>query len=263
MTKLLRLALIGTAVLFLFGIIGLPIVLILSDAFSNGAGIFLQLLHSPEFLHAAKLSLIAVLCALVFNSLFGLTIAWFVTKYQFKGKSILTTLIELPFSISPVITGTMLILTFGANSALGGVLQSWGFKVIFAPIGIILATTFITLPFIAKELIIFMQSKGTDEEQAAYLLGASGWNIFFRVTLPSILPAYIVGSILTMTRALGEFGAVAVVSGHIRGQTETLPLHIESLYNDYQSSEALAVASILILLAISSLILKKIVNKRH
>jgi sulfate/thiosulfate transport system permease protein len=261
MSKLIRFLIIGTALLFLFSLIVLPILLILIDACSNGLGIFTRLYNSQEFIHAAKLSGIAVICALLLNGLFGLTIAWFITKYEFKGKALLTTLIELPFSISPVITGTILILTFGVNSSIGAMLESMGIKIIFAPLGIILATTFITLPFIAKELIIFMQSKGTDEEQAAYLLGASGFHIFFRVTLPSILPALMVGSILTITRALGEFGAVAVVSGHIRGQTETLPLHIESLYNDYQSSEALAVASILILLALISLLIKKYIRQ--
>ena len=194
------------------------------------------------------------------NTVFGLSAAWAVAKFEFKGKNLLTTLLDLPFAISPVIAGLIFVLLFGAQTRLGGWLQNWDIRIIFAKPGIILATLFVTFPFIARELIPLMQSQGTEQEMAALTLGASGWQIFRRVTLPNIRWGLIYGIILCNARAMGEFGAVSIVSGHIRGLTNTLPLHIEILYNDYQLSAAFAVASLLTLLAVLTLIVKSVME---
>jgi sulfate/thiosulfate transport system permease protein len=194
---------------------------------------------------------------------FGLIAAWAITRFEFRGKSLLITLIDLPFSVSPVIAGLVFVLLFGAQGYLGGFLQSHDIAIIFALPGIVLATVFVTFPFIARELIPLMQAQGTDEEQAAIVLGATGWQTFWRVTLPNIKWGLLYGVILCNARAMGEFGAVSVVSGHIRGQTNTMPLHVEVLYNEYQSVAAFAVASLLAILALVTLVIKSVIEWRH
>ena len=197
------------------------------------------------------------------NLVFGVAAAWCIAKFEFRGKSFLTTLIDLPFSVSPVVAGLIYVLVFGAQGWLGPWLAEHDIKIVFAVPGIVLATVFVTFPFIARELIPLMQAQGTDEEQAAQVLGASGWQTFWHVTLPNIKWGLVYGVILCNARAMGEFGAVSVVSGHIRGQTNTMPLHVEILYNEYQGAAAFAVASLLALLAIVTLVLKSIVEWRH
>ena len=213
-------------------------------------------LREPDAWAAIKLTLLAAVIAVPMNLVFGVAAAWCIAKYEFKGKAFLTTLIDLPFSISPVVAGLMYVLVFGANGWFGAWLSEHDIKIIFAVPGIVLATVFVTFPFIARELIPLMQAQGNDEEQAAIVLGASGWQTFWYVTLPNIKWGLLYGVILCNARAMGEFGAVSVVSGHIRGQTNTIPLHVEILYNEYQSVAAFAAASLLALLALVTLAIK-------
>jgi len=220
-------------------------------------------LQEPDAWSAIQLTLIAAAIAVPLNLVFGVAAAWAIAKYEFRGKSFLTTLVDLPFSVSPVVAGLVYVLLFGAQGWFGPWLQAHDVKIIFAVPGIVLATVFVTFPFIARELIPLMQAQGNDEEQAAIVLGATGWQTFWHITLPNIKWGLIYGVILCNARAMGEFGAVSVVSGHIRGQTNTLPLHVEILYNEYQSVAAFAVASLLAILALVTLVIKSVAEWRH
>ncbi len=255
--SLLTLAL-GLVFLFLL----LPLAAVFTEALRKGLPAALEALKEPDAWSAIRLTLITAAVAVPLNLVFGVAAAWCVAKYEFKGKAFLTTLIDLPFSVSPVVAGLIYVLMFGAQGWFGPWLAEHDIKIIFAVPGIILATVFVTFPFIARELIPLMQAQGTDEEQAAIVLGATGWQTFWHVTLPNIKWGLVYGVILCNARAMGEFGAVSVVSGHIRGQTNTLPLHVEILYNEYQSVAAFAVASLLALLALLTLLVKSVVEWR-
>jgi len=247
---------------FLFFFLALPLVAVFVEAFSHGWAAYAASLKEPEALSAVALSIGIALAVLPFNILFGVAAAWAIAKFEFRGKSLLVTLIDLPFAVSPVVAGLMFILLFGAQGLFGPWLAAHDIKIIFAVPGMILATLFITFPFVARELIPLMQSQGKDEEEAAISLGASGWQMFWRVTLPNIKWGLLYGVILANARALGEFGAVSVVSGHIRGETNTLPLHVEILYNEYNQVGAFAAASVLALLALVTLVAKTLVEWR-
>ena len=254
--------LIGAALLFLTFFLFIPLGLVFAEAFKKGVGVYLAAITEPDALSALKLTLIAAVIAVPLNLVFGLAAAWCVAKFEFRGKSLLLTLIDLPFSVSPVISGLIYVLVFGLQGWFGEWLRDHDLKVIFAVPGIVLATLFVTFPFVARELIPLMQAQGTEQEEAARVLGAGGWQIFSRITLPNVKWALLYGVILCNARAMGEFGAVSVVSGHIRGQTNTLPLHIEILYNEYQFAAAFAVASLLAALALVTLALKYAVEQR-
>lgn len=258
-----RYILLTIALLFFVGCLLLPLVLVFVEAFKQGIGVYYQALISPDTLSAVKLTLLTAAIAVPLNVVFGIAAAWSVAKFRFRGKSILTTLIDLPFSVSPVIAGLMLVLIFGTQGWLGNWLMEHDIKILYAIPAIIFATIFITVPFVARELIPLMEAQGTEEEEAAIVLGASGWQTFWNVTLPNIKWGLIYGVILCNARAMGEFGAVSVVSGHIRGETNTLPLHVEILYNEYTFSAAFAVSSLLAFLAIFTLILKSWVEIRQ
>ncbi|MBS0467901.1 MAG: sulfate ABC transporter permease subunit CysW [Proteobacteria bacterium] len=251
-----RRALIGLALAFLGLFLLLPLAAVFTEALRKGWDAYLAGLAEPDAWSAIKLTLLTALIAVPLNLVFGVAAAWCIAKYEFKGKALLTTLIDLPFSISPVVAGLMYVLVFGANGWFGAWLAEHDIKIIFAVPGIVLATVFVTFPFVARELIPLMQAQGNDEEQAAIVLGASGWQTFRMVTLPNIKWGLVYGVILCNARAMGEFGAVSVVSGHIRGQTNTIPLHVEILYNEYQSVAAFAAASLLALLALVTLVIK-------
>ena len=235
----------------------LPLFVVLSEALKLGFGTFFSALLEPDAIAALKLTLLAVGIAVPLNLVFGVAAAWCVSKYEFRGKSLLVTLIDLPFSVSPVIAGLIYVLLFGVQGFFGEWLQERDIQIIFALPGIVLATIFVTVPFVARELIPLMQEQGTQEEEAARLLGASGWQMFWHVTLPNIKWGLIYGVVLCAARAMGEFGAVSVVSGHIRGYTNTLPLHVEILYNEYNHVAAFSVASLLLALALIILLLKQ------
>jgi sulfate transport system permease protein len=235
----------------------LPLAAVFVQAFEKGWASWLNAIADANTLSAIQLSLLTVTISAPLNLIFGTAAAWLVTKFQFKGKSALVTLIDIPFGVSPVISGLIFVLVFGAQGWFGPWLDRHDIRVIFAVPGIILATTFVTFPLVARELIPLMESQGTEEEEAALVLGASGWQMFFRITLPNIKWGLLYGVVLCTARALGEFGAVSVVSGHIRGQTNTLPLHVEILYNEYNYSGAFAVASVLSVIAVITLALKK------
>lgn len=235
----------------------LPLVIVVSEALKLGFGTFFAAIFEPDALAALKLTLIAVGISVPLNVVFGVAAAWCVSKYEFRGKSILVTLIDLPFSVSPVIAGLIYVLLFGAQGYFGEWLSDRDIQIIFAVPGIVLATLFVTVPFVARELIPLMQEQGTTEEEAARLLGASGWQMFWHITLPNIKWGLIYGVVLCTARAMGEFGAVSVVSGHIRGLTNTLPLHVEILYNEYNHVAAFSVASLLLALALVILLLKQ------
>ena len=235
----------------------LPLFVVLSEALKLGFGTFFSALLEPDAIAALQLTLLAVGIAVPLNLVFGVAAAWCVSKYEFRGKSLLVTLIDLPFSVSPVIAGLIYVLLFGAQGFFGEWLQERDIQIIFALPGIVLATIFVTVPFVARELIPLMQEQGTQEEEAARLLGASGWQMFWHVTLPNIKWGLIYGVVLCTARAMGEFGAVSVVSGHIRGVTNTLPLHVEILYNEYNHVAAFSVASLLLALALIILLLKQ------
>ncbi len=247
---------------FLIFFLGLPLVAVFVEALAQGVPLYLEALKEPETRSAIWLTVAIALAVLPFNIIFGVAAAWAIAKFEFKGKSLLITLIDLPFAVSPVVAGLVFILLFGAQGTFGTWLSEHDIKIIFAVPGMILATLFITFPFIARELIPLMQSQGKDEEEAAVSLGASGFQMFWRVTLPNIKWGLLYGVILSNARAMGEFGAVSVVSGHIRGETNTLPLHVEILYNEYNAIGAFAAASILALLALVTLVAKTIVEWR-
>ena len=251
---------IGLGFLVLF--LALPLIAVFVEALAQGWPAYLEALKEAETRAAMWLSIGIALAVLPFNILFGIAAAWTIAKFDFRGKSLLVTLIDLPFAVSPVVAGLIFILLFGVNGPLGGWLSAHEIKIIFAVPGMILVTLFITFPFVARELIPLMQSQGKDEEEAAISLGASGWQMFWRVSLPNIKWGLLYGVILANARALGEFGAVSVVSGHIRGETNTLPLHVEILYNEYNQIGAFAAASVLALLALVTLVAKTVVEWR-
>ena len=252
----LKFLLIAIATAFLGVMLVIPLFSIFVEAFRQGWGLYIASLTEPDAVSAIKLTLLTAAIVLPINVIFGIAVAWLLTRFDFRGKQWMTTLLDLPFSVSPVVAGLMFILLFGSYSFLGSWLESIGVQVIFAVPGIVIATLFVTFPFIARELIPLMQSQGSSEEQAALVLGASSWQMFWRVTLPNIRWALLYGIILSNARAMGEFGAVSVVSGHIRGLTNTLPLHIDVLYNDYNPVGAFAAASLLAFLAILTLLLQ-------
>ncbi len=258
-----RYTLLTIALIFFLSCLILPLILVFVEAFRQGINVYVNALINPDTLSAVKLTLLTAAIAVPLNVVFGVAAAWAVAKFQFRGKSILTTLIDLPFSVSPVIAGLMLVLIFGMQGWFGPWLMDHDIKILYAVPAIVLATVFITVPFVARELIPLMEAQGTEEEEAAIVLGASGWQTLRKVTLPNIKWGLLYGVILCNARAMGEFGAVSVVSGHIRGETNTLPLHVEILYNEYTYSAAFAVASLLAFLAIITLILKTWVEIRQ
>lgn len=253
--------LIGIALLFLAVMLVIPLAAVFAEALKGGWRLYLASLSDPEALSAIKLTLITAAIVVPVNAVLGVAMAWLLTRFDFRGKQLLTTLLDLPFSVSPVVAGLMFVLLFGAHTALGGWLEAHGIQIIFAVPGIILATLFVTFPFVAREIIPLMQAQGDSEEQAALILGANGWQMFWRVTLPNIKWALLYGVILTNARAMGEFGAVSVVSGHIRGETNTIPLLVEIFYNEYNFVGAFALSSILALLAIATLVIQDILTK--
>jgi sulfate transport system permease protein len=254
--------LLAIALTFIFLFLVLPLAAVFTEALRKGADAALEALKEPDAWSAIRLTLITAAIAVPLNLVFGIAAAWSIAKYEFRGKAFLITLVDLPFSVSPVVAGLIYVLMFGAQGWIGPWLQAHDIKIVFAIPGIVLATIFVTFPFIARELIPLMQAQGTDEEQAAIVLGATGWQTFWHVTLPNIKWGLVYGVILCNARAMGEFGAVSVVSGHIRGQTNTIPLHVEILYNEYQSVAAFAVASLLALLALVTLVIKQVVEWR-
>ena len=258
--KWARYVLIAITLSFLSLFLFIPLAAVFTEALRKGFDTYFAALVEPDAVSAIKLTLIATAISLPLNLVFGVSAAWAIAKFEFKGKSLLITLIDLPFAVSPVIAGLIYVLMFGLQGWVGGWLSEHDFKIIFAIPGIVLATTFVTFPFVARELIPLMQAQGKDEEEAALVLGASGWQMFWRVTLPNIKWGLLYGVILCNARAMGEFGAVSVVSGHIRGLTNTMPLHVEILYNEYNYVAAFAVASLLALLALVTLALKTYVE---
>ena len=258
-----RYVLTGIALVFLLLFLVLPLAAVFTEAFRNGWDAYKGALLEGDALAAIRLTLLTAAVSVPLNLVFGVAAAWAIAKHSFRGKSVLTTFIDLPFAVSPVVAGLIYVLVFGAQGWFGPWLADHGIKIVFAVPGIILATVFVTFPFVARELVPLMQAQGTEEEQAAIVLGATGWQVFTRVTLPNIKWGLIYGVILCNARAMGEFGAVSVISGHIRGQTTTMPLHVEILYNEYQSAAAFAVASLLALLALATLVIKSVVEWRH
>lgn len=256
----IRWVLITITLLFLALFLLVPLAAVFTEALRKGFDTYITALSDPDALSSIKLTLIAAVIAVPLNLVFGVAAAWAIAKFEFKGKSILITLIDLPFAVSPVIAGLIYVLIFGLQGWVGSSLIDHDLKVIFAIPGIVLATVFVTFPFVARELIPLMQAQGKDEEEAGLVLGASGWQILWRITLPNIKWGLLYGVILTNARAMGEFGAVSVVSGHIRGMTNTMPLHVEILYNEYNYAAAFAVASLLALLALVTLVLKSYVE---
>ncbi|MBI5781266.1 MAG: sulfate ABC transporter permease subunit CysW [Rhodocyclales bacterium] len=257
-----RRALIALALAFFGLFLLLPLAAVFVEALRKGWAVYLAALVEPDALAALKLTLLAAAIAVPLNLVFGVAAAWAIAKFSFRGKALLLTLIDLPFSISPVVAGLGLVLLFGGSGWFGAWLAAHEVKVLFAVPGIVLATVLVTFPFVARELVPLMQAQGREEEEAAVVLGASGWRTFWHVTLPNVKWGLLYGVILTNARAMGEFGAVSVVSGHIRGQTTTLPLHVEILYNEYQFSAAFAVASLLALLALVTLVVKHAIERR-
>jgi sulfate transport system permease protein len=258
-----RWTLIGLALAFLTLFLFVPLISVFYEALKKGWGVYAAAITEPDAVSAIQLTLTAAAIAVPLNLIFGIAAAWAIAKFEFRGKNLLITLIDLPFSVSPVVSGLIYVLIFGLQGWLGPWLAEHDIKIIFAVPGIVLATIFVTVPFIARELIPLMQSQGTEEEEAAVVLGANGWQIFFRVTLPNIKWGLLYGTILCNARAMGEFGAVSVVSGHIRGSTNTLPLHVEILYNEYNFVAAFAVASLLAMLALVTLALKTLIESRN
>ena len=259
-SRVVRWTLTGVALAFLALTLVLPLALVFVQALAKGLPAYWEAIREPDALSAAKLTLLIASIAVPVNLIFGVAAAWCISKFEFRGKQLLVTLIDLPFAVSPVISGMIFVLLFGAHGWFGPWLDAHDIKIIFAVPGMVLATTFVTAPFIARELIPLMQEQGTEEEEAAIVLGAGGWQTFRRVTLPNIKWGLLYGLILCNARAMGEFGAVSVVSGHIRGETNTLPLHVEILYNEYAFAASFAVASVLTLLALVTLALKTAVE---
>lgn len=261
-SRAVRYTLIGIALLFLGLIVILPMISVIAESFRKGWEAYVSALSDPDAMSALKLTLITAAVAVPLNTIFGAVAAWAITKFKFRGKNLLVTLIDLPFAVSPVVSGLIYVLLFGAQGFLGPWLDENNINIIFATPGIVLATMFVTFPFVARELIPLMEAQGVQDEEAAVSLGARGWRVFFKVTLPNIKWGLLYGMILCNARAMGEFGAVSVVSGHVRGETNTLPLHIEIVYNEYQFSAAFAVASLLMLLAIITLVAKSVLENR-
>ncbi|HVQ35769.1 MAG TPA: sulfate ABC transporter permease subunit CysW [Candidatus Bathyarchaeia archaeon] len=257
-----RFALIGLAAAFLGAFLVVPLIAVFAYALREGAVVYLAALREPAALAAVKLTLTVAAIAVPVNVVYGLAAAWSVSKFSFPGRSALLTLIDLPFSVSPVVSGMLFVLLFGARGLLGPFLSEHEVRIIFALPGIVLATIFVTSPIVARELIPLMQSQGSDEEEAALTLGASGWRMFLHVSLPKVRWALLYGTLLCTARAMGEFGAVSVVSGHIRGRTMTLPLHVEVLYNEYRTTAAFAAASLLTLVAVATLAVPFVVERR-
>lgn len=255
--------LVGLASLVLIWLIVLPLAVVVTEAFKEGWSVYVASITDPDALSALRLTLLVALITVPLNTVFGVMAAWAITKFRFRGKQLLITLIDLPFAVSPVIGGLIYVLVYGQSGWLGTWLDDHNLQVIFALPGIVLATLFVTFPFVARELIPFMEDQGKQEEEAAMMLGARGWQIFRRVTLPNIKWGLLYGIILCNARAMGEFGAVSVVSGHIEGETNTLPLHVEILYNEYQFSASFAVASLLLTLAVLTLLLKAWFSRKH
>jgi sulfate transport system permease protein len=258
-----RTAVLITALLYLIALVGLPLIVVFAEALSKGVESYLRALRDPYALSAMRLTLLAAAVTVPLNLIFGVAAAWCIAKFEFRGKNALITVIDLPFAVSPVISGLIYVLVFGANGWFGPWLAAHNIHIIFAVPGIILVTMFVTLPFVARELIPLMQTQGNEEEQTAVSLGAGGWQTFWLVTLPNIRWGLLSGVLLCNARAMGEFGAVSVVSGHIRGLTNTLPLHVEILHNEYNYVGAFASASILALLALMTLITKSLLELRH
>ncbi len=257
---IVRAGLTLVAVLFLAVFVALPLATVFTQALAKGVSVYWLAIAEPDAQAAIRLTLLAAGIAVPLNLVFGLAAAWAIAKFQFRGKNVLLTLIDLPFAVSPVISGLIYVLIFGAQGWLGPWLMQHDLKIIFAVPGIVLATVFVTFPFVARELIPLMQAQGAEEEEAALSLGAGGWQLFWRVTLPNVKWSLLYGVILSTARAMGEFGAVSVVSGHIRGETNTMPLHVEILYNEYNFAAAFAVASLLALLALVTLGLKRLLE---
>ncbi len=257
---IVRWTLIGTASVFLGLFLVVPLAAVVAEAFGKGVSAYVAAFREPDALAAIRLTLLTAAFAVPLNLVFGVVAAWAIAKFEFVGKNLLITLIDLPFSVSPVVSGLIYVLLFGLQGWLGPWLAEHDIKIIFAVPGIVLATIFVTFPFVARELIPLMQAQGTEEEQAALVLGAGGWQTFWRVTVPNIKWGLLYGVILLNARAMGEFGAVSVVSGHIRGLTNTIPLHVEILYNEYQSVAAFAMASLLAMLALVTLVAKSLVE---
>jgi sulfate transport system permease protein len=256
-----RVTLVTVALLFLSLFLFVPLAAVFIEAFKKGVGVYLAAITDPDAASAIKLTLIAAAISVPLNLVFGIAAAWSIAKFEFRGKNLLLTLIDLPFSVSPVIVGLIYMLVFGLQGWFGEWMREHDIRILFAVPAIVLATVFVTFPFVARELIPLMQAQGQEQEEAARVLGASGWQMFWRVTLPNVKWALLYGVILCNARAMGEFGAVSVVSGHIRGQTNTMPLHIEILYNEYQFAAAFAVASLLAGLALVTLVLKFVVER--
>ena len=261
--RFVRWLLLGVAFLFLGFVLVLPLAAVLVEAFAKGIQLYYESITEPDARAAIRLTLLTAVIAVPLNTVFGVAAAWAIAKFSFKGKNLLITLIDLPFAVSPVISGLIFVLLFGAQGLLGPWLQSHDIKIIFALPGIVLATIFVTFPFVARELLPVMQAQGSGEEEAAASMGAGGWRIFWKITLPNIKWGLLYGIILCNARAMGEFGAVSVVSGHIRGLTNTVPLHIEILYNEYQFTASFAVASLLVLLALATLIAKSLLEWKN
>ena len=253
--------LIGLTYLFFIGFIFLPLGLVFSQAFGKGWSLYLESIREPYAIEAVKLTLLTVAIVVPVNAVFGVSAAWAITKFNFKGKSALKSLLDLPFAVSPVIAGLIFVLLLGSRTPFGSWLGEHGIKIIFSTPGIIIATIFVTFPFIARELIPLMEAQGRDEEEAALTLGAKGWQIFGKITLPNIRWGLLYGMILCGARSIGEFGAVSVVSGHIRGQTNTIPLHVEILYSEYNFTASFAVASLLVFLALLTVVIKSGMEK--
>ena len=262
-TPLVRWTLIATGLLFIALVLVLPLISVFMEALRGGLSEFFTAVYSKDTWQAVRLTLLVAGIAVPLNVVFGLAAAWAIAKFDFKGKSLLVTLIDLPFSVSPVISGLIYVLLYGANGWFGPFLKEWDIKIIFNIAGLVLATIFVTFPFVARELIPLMQEQGRDEEEAAISLGASGWRTFWHVTLPNVAWGLLYGVLLCNARAMGEFGAVSVVSGHIRGLTNTMPLHVEILYNEYDFVGAFAVASLLAGLAIVTLVAKSLLEWRY
>ena len=261
--KKVRYALIGLALFFIGVMILLPLVVVFIEAFRLGLAPYFEAIVDPDALSAIRLTLLASAIAVPLNLVFGVAASWAIAKHNFRGRHVLMTFIDLPFSVSPVISGLIYVLLFGSHAWLGQWLDSHNIQILFAVPGIVLATIFVTFPFVARELIPLMQEQGIEEEEAAILLGATGWQTFWHVTLPNVKWALLYGVLLCNARAMGEFGAVSVVSGHIRGLTNTIPLHVEILYNEYNFAAAFAVASLLTVLALFTLLIKEWLERRH
>jgi len=255
--------LIGVALAFLTLFLLVPLAVVLQQAFAKGLEVYWAAITEPDALSAIRLTLVTAAIAVPLNLVFGVCAAWAIAKFEFRGKNLLVTLIDLPFSVSPVVSGLVYVLVFGLQGWFGATLADHDIKIIFAVPGIVLATVFVTFPFVARELIPLMQAQGTEEEEAAVVLGANLWQVLWRVTLPNVRWGILYGVILCNARAMGEFGAVSVVSGHIRGLTNTMPLHVETLYNEYQMAAAFAVASLLALLAVVTLAIKSWIEHHH